>query len=106
MSLRKDQVDARMVHLLDQEAAADFRYFWLSFCDAKRTPGQQFLGVCIVRARGVMTSVQEAHRLGCNPGGEVQIHEIPIGVPFEPNDLGRLLTKSEAAAINARVLPA
>lgn len=54
MKLREDQVQARIRHLLDQEALAELRYFWLSFCDAGRPAGQQFIGVCIVRARGAL----------------------------------------------------
>jgi len=59
-----------------------------------------------VRARGFATAVRETLYLGCNPGGEVQGYELPADVPFQPGDLGRLLTKSEAAAINARVAKA
>lgn len=58
-------------------------------------PVERFAGGCIVRGDDVVEAVKEAHRLGCNPGGDV------LGVPV-PGDLmpparyvGRLLTKAE-----------
>ncbi len=85
--------------------------FWLSFCDADRPPGQQFLGVVIVdvdetdvaRAEPTATAIRashglapltdegdrylagaidKTHRLGCNPGGEVMAHRIDDAEEF------------------------
>ena len=46
--------------------------FWLSFCDATRPQGQQFLGVIITRAADHLSAIQKTHKLGINPGGEVR----------------------------------
>lgn len=54
-----------------------------------------FLGGCIVRGDDVVEAVKEAHRLGCNPGGEVLGAPIPDEqmVPEQYRD--RLLQKDE-----------
>lgn len=54
--------------------------WWLSFINPDLTPppdeqrpgGVSFLGVAIVEASNLMSAVRESHRLGCNPGGQVQ----------------------------------
>lgn len=76
--------------------------FWLSFCDSERPKGQQFLGACIVDVTAadadeaavfialrfplaqpdsewIGAASWKAHRLGCNPGGEMASLEIPLG---------------------------
>lgn len=55
-------------------------YFWLSFCDPDKPEGTQFVGACIIRGDNMIEAVQNAHRLGINPGGEVQGFEIPAVV--------------------------
>lgn len=80
------------------------KVFWLSFCDADRPKGQQFLGACIVEvtadeadaamidvllrfpfaepgAEWIAAAVGKAHRLGVNPGGEVATREMPKDHP-------------------------
>lgn len=75
------------------------KVFWLSFCDAERPKGQQFLGACLVEvtaedadamavevamrfpfaqpgAEWIGAAARKAHRLGCNPGGEVASVEV------------------------------
>ena len=66
--------------------------FWLSFCDANKPNGQQFLGVAIVFARDIIEAAKYARLLGINPGGEV------LAVETDPNDIApehfnKLLTK-------------
>lgn len=56
---------------MDNEVKEDF--YWLSFADGALPKGRQFLGACIVRAASNLDAVRVAHRLGINPGGEVQI---------------------------------
>ena len=51
--------------------------FWLSFCDADRPAGTQFLGACLVEAEADLLAVARAHDLGINPGGEVLMVECP-----------------------------
>ena len=46
-------------------------YFWLSFADPDKPRGKQFLGGCVIEAESFPGAITEAHRLGCNPGGEV-----------------------------------
>lgn len=70
-------------------------YYWLSFCDPDREEGDQFLGAAIVPAsNGIEAAVSVAWDLGCNPGGEVVMIELPEG------DLskyaGKLMNRQEA----------
>jgi len=61
--------------VLDFEITGDMKrdFYWLSFADGSLPEGSQFLGACIVRAISDLDAVCVAHRLGINPGGEVQI---------------------------------
>lgn len=78
--------------------------WWLSFVDTAlaraqgdgQPGGTGFLGVAIVAGATVAAAVREAHRLGCNPGGEVQAYgPFPAGsLPLQW--LNRILTKEEA----------
>lgn len=77
--------------------------WWLSFVDKEQCapPGQGkpggtgFLGVSIVSASSYVEAVRQAHRLGCNPGGEVQGYgPFPAG-SIDAGYLDRLLTKEE-----------
>lgn len=45
--------------------------WWLSFCDPGKPEGEQFLGVVVVRAFGLLHAIDKAWYLGINPGGEV-----------------------------------
>lgn len=76
-------------------------WWWLSFADARRPIDEQFLGVAIVQGTNMVDAVRNAHRLRCNPGGEVQGLSIVVGrVPSDPWR-NRLLTKGEALEIKA-----
>lgn len=92
--------EARLDELLMEEAAESPSWWWLSFCDPARPKGEQFLGVAIVRAGGVVSAAAEAGRLGINPGGEVAGADLPM----EPDEAWRLawcerlLTREEAEA--------
>lgn len=77
---------------------------WLSFCDPDRAKGQQFLGVAIVEARDFRAAVQIAHRIGCNPGGEVLGYPLADDGPLVPMAFrDRLLSKGEVEALEASV---
>lgn len=55
-------------------------WFWLSFVDADppfNDGRNRSLGITIVQGENAMDAVQTAWDLGCNPGGEVQILELP-----------------------------
>lgn len=58
-------------------------YYWLSFCDADRDEGEQFLGGCLIDAEDVDDAIKKAHRRGCNPGGEVAC--LQVSVEYEKN---------------------
>lgn len=78
-------------------------WWWLSFADGKRPGGSQFLGVAIVGpAQDIMRAALIAHRLGVNPGGEVQGLPVPAAmlsaIPAEWR--GRLMTRREAMALD------
>lgn len=93
--------------------------WWLSFCDPARPPGSQFLGVAIVEPDFVsglpgsegaelVSACAAAHRLGCNPGGEVQGHPLPdhIAEHIGPAWRNRLLTRSQAESLDESLLGA
>lgn len=80
-------------------------YYWMSFCDTSKPRGEQFLGVAIM---GPAPIVGVAHLmswvLGCNPGGECEIFQVPEDeVPNIPDAFrNRLLTKEEAYSLGAK----
>lgn len=51
--------------------------YWLSFCDADKPKGSQFLGVVLVDAESLEDAVRACWKAGCNPGGEVASIELP-----------------------------
>lgn len=51
--------------------------WWLSFCDADRPKGEQFLGVILVDAVDLVDAITQTHQAGCNPGGEVKAVPLP-----------------------------
>jgi hypothetical protein len=51
--------------------------WWLSFCDASRPEGTQFIGAAVVRGVSLDDAVRRAWAVGCNPGGEVMAFELP-----------------------------
>lgn len=78
------------------------KVFWMSFCDPDRPKGSQFLGACLVDvtaeeadaaaievmlrfpfaqsdAEWIAAATSKAHRLGCNPGGEIASMEVAGG---------------------------
>jgi hypothetical protein len=86
----------RAQQLMAEEAKNPIAWWWLSFCDPTKPEGQQFLGACIVQARGFFTATLQAHRLGCNPGGECRgSGPIPLEHKIKERWVNRLLTKEE-----------
>ena len=82
------------------------RLWWLSFCDETRPEGSRFLGACMVHADGLVGAVQEAHRLGINPVGDVQAVEAePERAAMVPASyVGRLMDRAECEAFDAEML--
>lgn len=77
--------------------------WWLSFADGGLPSGRQFLGVAIIEAPSHGAAVMESHRLGCNPGGEIQVialepssHPAVLALPR-----GRLLSRDDLKAAGA-----
>jgi hypothetical protein len=68
--------------------------WWLSFADETG-----FLGVCIVSAASLPQAAQVAHRLGCNPGGQIQGHTVPEDIQIDSKWKQRLLSKEECDAV-------
>lgn len=77
------------------------RWWWLSFADASRPRGLQFLGVAAVRATDLAGAMRAAWRAGCNPGGQVRGStmsetygppppELDHRLVSDPSDLDRL----------------
>ncbi len=74
----------------------ELSWFWLSFADAGKPRGEQFLGVVILQARDSRHAHMESHRLGLNPGGEVLIY--PTTEPHEQYR-NRVLSRIEAGML-------
>ena len=90
-----EQVVARKLELLAQEADATPVSWWMSFCDLDKPKGEQFIGVAIVVAPGFMHAHQRAWSLGINPGGQIQAYQVE-GVGVQYHD--RLLSRAELEA--------
>jgi hypothetical protein len=76
--------------------------WWLSFCDPDKPEGSQFLGVALVEGSDAVDAVKQAHRLQCNPGGEVCGVPAPdaIATRIAPEWRDRLLSKQETIALD------
>jgi hypothetical protein len=95
--------------------------FWLSFCDANKPKGRQFLGACIVEvtdadaadakadidvrfpqhmegAEWLAAASRKAWLLGCNPGGEVLSADVTDTVMPEGTPIGVLMDKAALIA--------
>lgn len=93
---RLDRIDSALA--LEGETMED-ALWWISFIDPERPEGTRFVGVCIVKAPGPTTALQEAWFQKCNPGGEASINgPLPLG-GIDDEFLNRVLTKDEAMSI-------
>lgn len=81
--------------LIEADVGTEPRFWYMSFCDAERPEGQQFLGSCFVAAKTLSGALTASHRLKCNPGGEVKFYELPPGTRLPAKWLTRLLAKDE-----------
>lgn len=82
----------RLAAIQEAEMKLPFAWWYLSFSDGK------WKGGVIVEARGVLGAVEEANRLGINPGGEVRGMRLNPRVPL-PEGMekltNRLLSKAD-----------
>lgn len=86
-------------------------WWWLSFADSDLPKGSQFLGACIVQGTQpkmgeprLSDPIPQAHLFSCNPGGEVQFHQIPDDRPPTEEWTYRLLDRDECAEFNQVIL--
>lgn len=84
----------------EEREANPLTWFYLSFADGTLPKGTQFLGAVIVRAHGMGDAVQQAHRRGINPGGEVL--GVDAGPDFDPPAafVNRLLARADVTAMD------
>ena len=80
-------------------------WWWLSFADGRKPKGSQFLGAAIVSGNNFLEAVRKSHKLGCNPGGQVQGLPILNNLSIPEHWLNRLLTRSECEQFNKEMLP-
>lgn len=52
------------------------KWYWLSFVDPALPEGKRSLGACYLQAEDPRDACRAAYVHRCNPGGEVQIHDI------------------------------
>lgn len=83
-------------------------WLWMSFADAHKPKGQQFLGVLLIKAENILEAAKQAHARGLNPGGEVLATPLPS--PMSPQMyatiapyLGRLLNAAECAELDGKL---
>lgn len=69
------------------------KLLWLSFCDATKPKGEQFLGVVIIGATDVVEASRKAWNLGINPGGEIKSVELPPDCYVPEKAQNKLLSK-------------
>jgi hypothetical protein len=74
------------------------RWWWLIFHGSEQ---HEFLGAAAVKAPNMVMAIQEAWRLGCNPGGQTAGTGLPDGVEVPPEKRERLLQDPEAAEVAA-----
>jgi len=77
---------------LKEEAANPEACLWMSFCDPTKPSGEQFIGVVVTYAKGMIHAIDKLNRLDINPGGDVAMYETnPLDINAE--DFDKLLTK-------------
>lgn len=76
-------------------------WYWLSFADAGRPKGEQFLGVLVIQAPSFEAAVWRSHRDQLNPGGECRGDALPADLVPDEDYRARLLDKAEASELAA-----
>ena len=70
------------------------KIWWLSFCDTDKPKGTQFQGVIIIKAMGLADATYRTHKLGINPGGEIQAYDLSE-LPNDYSKVGEKLLSKE-----------
>jgi hypothetical protein len=70
-------------------------FIWMSFCDPDKPKGHRFLGVIVTQSLGLTHAIIKTHKLGINPGGEIQSFVLPAGTLIDVKYLNRLIPKEE-----------
>jgi hypothetical protein len=98
LALKREEEELRdkgIGELLIEDWQSPKNWMWLSFADASLPTGEQFLGVAIVEAGGVMEAAMVAKVHGINPGGEVKAIDIPPEHVPDEQYRYRLLSREE-----------
>jgi hypothetical protein len=82
---------AGLYAMFEKELQDESGWWYLSFAD-----DEGFLGVCWVKARGLIEATQIAYRLKINPGGEVLAIPLPNGIGEPPADSAYRLYSDKA----------
>jgi hypothetical protein len=89
--------EAKVLRMIAEEALQPESWWYLSFVGEGG-----FLGAALVRARGMTSALQRAHRLGINPGGRVKAWNVgeetgglPVDRLLSREDLGDAMTEAE-----------
>ena len=69
------------IKLAEEYADNEEVCMWMSFADPDKPKGEQFLGVIVTRCLGPTDAMAKTHRLGINPGGEIQFSRV------DPDDI-------------------
>jgi hypothetical protein len=75
-------------------------WWWLSFADPDKPEGEQFLGGLFLRGHTLPAVITESHLRGLNPGGEVQVVELPPELEVPEKWAERLLSREEVAEMD------
>lgn len=70
-------------------------WWWLSFCDAKKPAGSQFLSAALVPADTFADAITNAWVLGVNPGGDVNGRGPLPNKAIYDRYIGRRLSRSD-----------
>lgn len=86
-------------------AEEKLKLWWLSFADANRPKGRQFLGACVVWGFDLKDAIVRSHMAKCNPGGAIISGELPEeSVRRMPKDrIDTLFSKQEALWVAAQI---
>jgi hypothetical protein len=95
----EEEWDARIAAAEERERDAPMQTWWLSFAESTG-----FLGVAIVRARGLIDAIHVCRERGCGTEvrGSVQAEPVPEG-EIDEKWYYRLLTAEEVAQLNAEL---
>lgn len=87
--------DRGIDELMEKDMSKPESWWWLSFADPNKDPGEQFLGVIITTGGGIGEITQKLWLMGINPGGEVQAYPLPDDHIPDEQYRNKLLSKDD-----------